>query len=278
MPLANREMVESIAVTCLENISAEGHGSTYCNHTTVKTSILRLGVSCISTPWSDGSASSIVSRMRRTASYLRFDRNFAVSSAAYTALTICNSLATPRAPPLVIVTRDKKIAAFGDGMSSSFSKAALEEGIDNVRDSILQNKDEPKQGDEIKIKKDANPSVVRTPAGIETTEKLPKVADKRNQEDENDASSTAAQRSESENVAVIPASHEESDSKEIHEEEELKQVQESEISQDDSTHWSNEELQTVNSKITSTNEGEEESDDEDFPMIVDCDPDDEDIE
>ena len=143
MPIATREMVESVAATCLDIICAEGHGSAYCNHSEVKTSILRLGVSCISTSWSDGSASSLVSRMRQCASDLRFDRNSAVSSSAFSALTICNCLTTPRSSPLVIVTRDKKVAAFGDGISSSLSKAAIEDGINNH--NLRKDKDKQKE-------------------------------------------------------------------------------------------------------------------------------------
>mmetsp|Transcript_4967 Transcript_4967/g.6419 ORF Transcript_4967/g.6419 Transcript_4967/m.6419 type:complete len:947 (+) Transcript_4967:38-2878(+) len=133
MPLQHREMVESLTLQCLENIRYQRIASFFCNYKGSTISILKLGMNCASTPWPDGGASTIIDLLRSTAFELRFDRDMNVSSTAYTALNMCNSLLAPRSPPLVIVTRDKTMSAFNnENMNTIFTTTALETGINNV--------------------------------------------------------------------------------------------------------------------------------------------------
>ena len=134
-------MIESVSTTCMEQLCSDSYGSIFCNYPSSKISVLNLGINCITSPWSDGSASSMVSTVKKYASFLKFDRNISVSSIAYTALTVCNCVATQRSPPLVIVSRDKNINAFLEpDLTTNFTKSLIEEGINSAKEKIIRNK------------------------------------------------------------------------------------------------------------------------------------------
>jgi hypothetical protein len=276
MPIQNREMVESMAVTCLGHICSEGNGSISCSAATTKTSILQLGINCISTPWADGSASSIVGVLRQTASYLRFDRNSTVSSTAYTALSICNCLATPRATPLVIVTRDKNVEAFDDGMSFSFSKEVIEEGINNVRENFVLNKEKSinKEEEEENSKRGKETPAINSKTS-ETIEKPTK---------EENKNENKVERLKEKNTEGKPSIQAKPEHPILRKEED--DEKESDIIVEHKRNENPSPLKEEQPTFTSSfpvadnkdDDSDDDSDDADFPMIVDCDPDDEDME
>ena len=256
-------MIESVTSTCLEHIRAESNGSIYCNNATTKAAILDLGINCISTPWSDGSASSITGMVRQTATYLRFDRDRSVSSTSYTALAICNCLATPRAPPLVIVTRDKNVEALNTGMSSSFSKAIIEEGISNMKENIIEKKIKSKKkaiSDSIRAKEK---STIRAQINStkETAEvKIVQSETKTFQESNADVELNTSLKIQQQH---FPEKKDEAESKVIVD------------------HVEKEKPPSPKEEPLVADPSDDEDDDlsdADFPMIVDCDPDDEDME
>jgi len=106
LPLPSREMVESICLTCLNYLNGyRSNGLILFSYTDIKTSVLRLGLSCVCIPWSDGGASTLGGMLQQISSVLKFDRDETVAALASSAWRICNSKLTPRAPPLFLVTR-----------------------------------------------------------------------------------------------------------------------------------------------------------------------------
>lgn len=99
-------MVESICLTCLNYLNGyRSNGLILFSYTDIKTSVLRLGLSCVCIPWSDGGASTLGGMLQQISSVLKFDRDETVAALASSAWCICNSKLTPRAPPLFLVTR-----------------------------------------------------------------------------------------------------------------------------------------------------------------------------
>jgi len=119
MPLPSREMVESICLTCLNHLNSyrSNNGTILFSYTDVKTSLLRLGLSCVSMPWSDGGASTLGGMLQKISSVLKFDRDETVAALASSAWCICNSNLTSRAPPLFLVTRVVGQGAIGNDVA-----------------------------------------------------------------------------------------------------------------------------------------------------------------
>ena len=261
-------MIESLASTCLGHICSDSNGSIYCNNSTTKASILRFGISCVSAPCSDGSASTITGIVRQTASYMRFDRDYSVSSMAFTALNICDSMVTFRAPPLVIVKRDKNIDAFSDGMNVLFSKATIEEGIYNSREIMLQRKRETKQKSNENLTKIIGNPVQNAIESLKLDkgEKKEKILTTEESNQENDDAEKL--EVETSKPQEFKSSEERSTKKDTTPLPEYKANEASLIDQMN---------ETKTSENTMIDDEGDDSDEDDFPMIVDCDPDDEDM-
>ncbi len=293
LPLQTREMIESVAITCLEQVCLEGHGSIYCSNPNIKLSTLRLGINCVSTPCQDGSASTIIGMMKQTSLFLRTDRDFAVSSMAYTALNLCNSLLTSHVPPLVIIKRDKNIEGFSDGMVSTFSKEGIEDSIMNVREIIArQKKESEKNRNASKLEKVSirqHPSKINVDSKSNVDNKIEVVRMKLKTQPEtqsilqnDDAISShqgldvkcvdaakpelkSDQEVEADNVDILPK----------------RKVDHFDIEDYDDKGGPQEVLVNPAKRpsMLDDDDGIEASDlDEDFPIIVDCDPDEEDME
>ena len=68
--------------------------------------MLQLGMNCACVPWGDGGRSSITNVLRTVCTMLRSDSDTSVVSTALATLCACDAFTTPRAPPLLIPTRD----------------------------------------------------------------------------------------------------------------------------------------------------------------------------
>lgn len=158
MSMQNRELIESMASTCISHLEINGTPKAFFSYTQVKSAVLKLGVSCVATPWPDGASSSLVQILRQAAFVLRSDRDVGVSSTAYSVMAICNMAVTPRAPPVMIVTRGNELdngASMSMNTSMFFSRSSLESEMDTVREDILKAKmkDEKILEDKKKAKK-----------------------------------------------------------------------------------------------------------------------------
>jgi len=288
MAMQNRELIESIASSCLSQISVSGKAvSNIATFAEVKSSFLRLGISCINNPWPDGGASTLVRTVRQIAFALKFDRDASVSSTAYLALSSCNMVQTSRSPPLVIVTRFKE----GDMKVNSintdqfFSMEGLKEGMSIVKEDILKSKIIEKTKDENKkrvreekeaknsYKKSKKTKEVDDKPKIETTDQVTKekqTVDSSQKlhtlQGEKEDGSKADATSEHDQLSKDPQDKLSSRADEV----DVEMTEEN----DGVIESPSKDLNGNNSKA----EGSGDDDDEfNFPPIIDCGPDDEDI-
>ena len=98
----------------------------------VKSSLFHLAIACVTTPYPDGAASSLVDGLVRSAKVAETDGDVDVSLAAKTALRVCDSLGVPRAPALQYITRETTAA---DAMPGS-SALALEKKVEDARSEV----------------------------------------------------------------------------------------------------------------------------------------------
>lgn len=98
-----------MALTGLKKISGRSKSKIF-GVSSVKMDLLGLGCACASSPWIDGSASSILDQLRMAATNcITGDPN--VVAAANTALRLCDSLTTPRVPALQVVKHSSNFNA-----------------------------------------------------------------------------------------------------------------------------------------------------------------------
>lgn len=154
MSIENRNLVESVASTCLSSIKDSMNDSSLrlLSSGKIKTSILNFGMTAISTPWPDGGASILTESLRSTAFALKFDMDPNVSSTAYIALDVCNVAMTHRSPPLVIVTRTVNEPERSMNSKISFSREMLESDMAMVNEEILKSKFTKEPAKKVKTK------------------------------------------------------------------------------------------------------------------------------
>lgn len=154
MSIENRNLVESVASTCLSSIKESMNDSSLklLSSGKIKTSFLNFGMTAISTPWPDGGASILTESLRSTAFDLKFDRDPNVSSTAYIALDVCNVALTHRSPPLVILTRSVNEPERSNS-KLSFSREMLESDMAMVNEEILNSKFTKEPANKVKTKK-----------------------------------------------------------------------------------------------------------------------------
>jgi len=99
-----RSIIDSVALTLLEkSFGSSSRGLT--GWSSVQCAIFQLASACVTTPWSDGSTTSIVAALKRSAVRASFEEDEAVILATKEAHRICDMFGVPRAPPLIIVSR-----------------------------------------------------------------------------------------------------------------------------------------------------------------------------
>ena len=106
LSLMIRNLLDSVAVICLSSICTGRSGT--ISFAEVKASFLRFATSCVATPWQDGAASSIAKDLLEAARLCDKDAEYTVMQASSSAIRLCNALACPRAPALIVVTRSEK--------------------------------------------------------------------------------------------------------------------------------------------------------------------------
>jgi hypothetical protein len=91
----------------------------------IKIALLNLASCCITTPWNDGSSSSIVDPLVQAAtqesSCCGNNTDAKVCMAAKAVLKVCESLAVPRAPALLYISRAKAVDSFAPAPSDARS-------------------------------------------------------------------------------------------------------------------------------------------------------------
>ena len=130
LSLASRSLIDSIALTCLSSVSAKS-SSRVATWPPVKIEILKLGSSCLCTPWPDGAMSSIMSDLRKAAKACTRDRDSVVASEGAACLRLCDALSMPRVPALLIVTNREHC-------HETQTAASLIENIKSAREDIAK--------------------------------------------------------------------------------------------------------------------------------------------
>ncbi len=101
---ATRAVIDSMVLTCLLRPTDSSPGNPF-GWSSVQCRIFQLASTCVATPWNDGSSTSILSSLKRSAIKACIESDEAVSLAAKEALRVCDLYGIPRAPPLVFVHR-----------------------------------------------------------------------------------------------------------------------------------------------------------------------------
>ena len=128
-----RSMIDSMVLSGLSAIDDQTGTLVSCS--SVKVALFNLAACCISTPWGDGSCSSIHHTLVEVARKHGVDMDAQVSMAAKAALRICESSSVPRAPALLYVSRaisqDPSLA-----LQPDLSAVDLIKNIQNARKEI----------------------------------------------------------------------------------------------------------------------------------------------
>lgn len=97
------------------------------SHSQAKRSLLLLGTNCSCVPWGDGGrcAAAVASAARAASGAMRGDPDASVSSSALSALCVLDALATPRAPPIVVPARGAAADGSGNGGGGLTASAML---------------------------------------------------------------------------------------------------------------------------------------------------------
>lgn len=262
LSIENRELIESI---CSRSLTDFDMNFNEC--APIKLSILKLGASCMSTPWPDGASSGLTQSLLQYAMPMRYDRDTTVSSMAFTTVGVCNLSLSPRAPPLTIISRAKESDDSMTRHKKFFSMSSMEEGMQSAQEDILRSKIASKEKKELKKKQkeeaDERKKILEEEERMKTKEQ--------------DKSSLNQFEEKPVNVDSDDASPDQVD-KEIHSTEEEKVIREIDHNMGEASSGSDDsgDKEEAASEKMGDDGSEDDDDDDDFPPIIDCGPDEDD--
>lgn len=99
-----RGTLDSITHACFSKMYSSGNSS-ILSYSHVKRAMLQLGMNCVCVPWQDGGRSTTSNIVRTVSEMLRNDPDVSVASTALSSLCVFDAFATPRAPPMLVPTR-----------------------------------------------------------------------------------------------------------------------------------------------------------------------------
>lgn len=132
LPMSTRGLVDSVTRSCLESVF-QAHPFSFFS--IVKTSILTLGSLSVCTPWQDGAASCIAGQLKKVARACQQDRESSVVLVATSALRVCDALDCPRVPAMNVVTRSDAFLTSGR-LSTTITAEAMVDKLQAARDDI----------------------------------------------------------------------------------------------------------------------------------------------
>lgn len=279
IPINVRGTIDSITHTFLSAMYSVGSKSVLA-YSHVKQSLLQLGTNSVCVPWGDGGRSTLMRIVRDVASMLRSDPDVTVASRALSALCILDAIVTPRAPALLIPSRETV-----DDSVNTISAADILEGIKaTTEDKTTTNRD-TEQKKRKKVKKSEVTSKSVDSSANDSSKQITSLTtvDKSANEATNEAKSNGS-KGISTNVAVEVKTNE----KKHDDDTRIKDFNTKPT--EDATEQSatlkatemltGEQMKTSNTTLLEEKAEESSGDDssmEDFPEIVDEDPDEEDI-
>ena len=107
LALQDRQLIESVASTCLTDITQSSKNTVF-RTAGIFEKTLDLGATCVSTSWPDGAASSLREVLRRAAQKMGDCGDVSLRRMAASVQTLCDTLSHPSVPALYIVTRQQE--------------------------------------------------------------------------------------------------------------------------------------------------------------------------
>ena len=295
-----RGTLDSITHTCLSTLYSRGCSSIFA-YSHVKRAMLQLGTNCACVPWGDGGRSTISDVVRTVSTMLRRDPDVSVASAALSTLCVFDAFTTPRAPPILIPTRGGCVGeTASDG--GALTASALMRGMSKSRMEIAASKEAQEERRATKSDRKVNKKARREAMDVATQSDLdskriiqsnPHIAEETNVVD--GVIAVANESSESEiistpgrdcAISVVRNEHafvtQSPPRNSINTEEMVEDVSNDHLNDPQTTvsdrHSEGMYASTVDVHADKKDDGNEEEDSmDDFPDIVDEDPDEEDI-
>lgn len=107
-----RSTIDSILHSCLTTLFNSGSSSIFA-YAEARRSILQLATNCVTVPWGDGGRSTVNEIVRKVSLLLKNDTDVTVASIALSTLCIADAFMTPRAPALLTPSRNQDDGSSG---------------------------------------------------------------------------------------------------------------------------------------------------------------------
>ena len=122
LTMESRQLTDSVAAACLENMTNLTQvASFYC--TSTFESFLELGKACLSTSWPDGAASSLRTAVRRAAETVMVSGDSSLTRVASSACQLCDTLSNPSIPALYVITRQQENPPLAQELTAKLNQA-----------------------------------------------------------------------------------------------------------------------------------------------------------
>eukprot|EP00986_Skeletonema_menzelii_P003875 scaffold1256_cov150-Skeletonema_menzelii.AAC.29 len=194
-----RSTIDSILHSCLTTLYCSGSSSIFA-YAEAKRSILQLATNCVTVPWGDGGRSTINDIVRKVSLLLKNDTDVTVASMALSTLCIVDAFMTPRAPALLIASRNQ------DESKSNLTASVMMHSI-NEKEAEMKSLSRSKESKEKKSsKKDQKVSATDDSSAVKKKSKTAETTKTMQNESE-------LPRNAIENMAAV-----ETDNKQIHSE------------------------------------------------------------
>ena len=128
-----RDLIDMVTSTSLLSIV---HNNPTTAFGEVKTSMIQLGIAVTCTPWQDGAASTIATELISAAQSCAHDSDELVVTAATAALNVCTALHCSRVPPLQIITRSNDFLGENTSSSTVITAGTIEDKLRSTRNEL----------------------------------------------------------------------------------------------------------------------------------------------
>jgi hypothetical protein len=133
LSMSIRDLMDIVTKTSLSSIL---HNQPVSSYGDVKASVINLGIAAMCTPWQDGAASSIHSDLMVVAKSCLHDPNDSVAWAATAALNVGTTLRCPRVPALHVVTRSNHFLGSDQSSNTIIAADTFEDKLQTARAEV----------------------------------------------------------------------------------------------------------------------------------------------
>eukprot|EP00977_Amphora_coffeiformis_P015738 scaffold4707_cov164-Amphora_coffeaeformis.AAC.12 len=122
LTMESRQLTDSVAAACLENITKLTQVASLHSTSTFE-SVLELGKACLSTSWPDGAASLLRATVRQAAETVMVSGDSSLMQVASSACQLCNTLSNPSIPALYVITRQQEDPPVAQELTAKLDQA-----------------------------------------------------------------------------------------------------------------------------------------------------------